>query len=259
MAMDSTLKLMMAAAELGGKQLMKYFGKTLATKQKSTVADFRTKADLASERAVLSVLRKKYPKYGIHSEEQGISNPHATKCFVIDPLDGTNNFVLGIPMFSVSIGLMDGVRTTHSVVYNPLLKHMYYAVLGKGAYCNGDRLRICQEKDCRRATIAYCCSYLASEKFETMRQVSLRALKPKRILTSWSPALDLCMLASGRIEAFASDKSELYDYVAGKLIAKEAGASVTSLAGKPLTDDTVDTFMVCNTASIRGVLQKAFK
>ena len=257
--MDSTLRVMVGAARFGGEQLMKYFGKTLATKQKSTAADFRTKADLASERAVLSVLRKKYPKYGIHSEEQGISNSHATKRFVIDPLDGTNNFVLGIPMFSVSIGLMDGARTTHSVVYNPLLKHMYFAALGKGAYCNGQKLKVNQETDIHRATLAYACSYTTSAVLEEKRVHQMRSLRLKRILTSWSPALDLCMLASGRIEAFASDKNELYDYVAGKLIAKEAGGFVTSLAGKLLTDDTVDTFMVCNTASNRSVLQKAFK
>jgi len=110
--------------------LRRYFGQVLATEQKSNAADFRTKADVASERAVLAVLRRYFPGYGIHAEEQGITNARKADRFVVDPLDGTNNFVLGIPMFSVSIGLMHGIRTTHAVIYNPLLGRTYCAVRG---------------------------------------------------------------------------------------------------------------------------------
>ncbi len=95
-----------------------------------------------------------------------------------------------------------------------------------------------------RATIAYACSYLTARRFEMRRQVALRVLKPKRVLTSWSPALDLCLLAEGCIEAFVGDRNELYDFVAGKLIAQEAGGIVSNLRGQRTRTDAADSFMV---------------
>ena len=89
------------AAHAGGEILKKYFGQTLNLIEKSTASDFKTEADIGSERAILTILRNKFPKYNIHSEEEGKFDNGSEYTIIVDPLDGTNNFVLGIPNFSL--------------------------------------------------------------------------------------------------------------------------------------------------------------
>src|SRR3989344_752859 len=103
---DSDVKNLIKAAHAGGEILRKYFGKTLNPIEKSTLWDFQTEADVGSEKAILKILRRSFPKYNIHAEEEGKTDNGSEFTIVIDPLDGTNNFVLGIPNFSVSIAVL---------------------------------------------------------------------------------------------------------------------------------------------------------
>lgn len=255
--MDKTLAHMVRAAEAGGEELRKLFGRSLKTTRKSTAADFYTEADLRSERQILTRLRRNFPRYNILSEEHGLIDRHSRYTFVVDPLDGTNNFVLGIPNFSVAIALFDGNKVTHAVVRQPVLCETYAAVRGAGASRNGRSLRVNRERRLSHATIAYSTRYATSVKREADTLRALLGLKVKRVLTNWAPEMDFCLLAEGRLEAIVSDRNELYDFAAGKLIAEEAGAICTDYNGQPLRHDRVPTFVAGNVSAIQSAVTKA--
>jgi myo-inositol-1(or 4)-monophosphatase len=122
------------AAKTGGEVVRKYFGKSLKLEGKTIPADFRTKADLESEKVIIKILSKSFPKYNIFSEEIGEIDKNSEYTFHVDPLDGTNNFALGIPYSSVSIGLTRGDEIIFGVVYNPMLDNLYYAEKGRGSF-----------------------------------------------------------------------------------------------------------------------------
>jgi len=251
---STTIKKMISAAQAGGSVVAKYFGKELKTTTKSLPSDFYTKADVGSERSILNSISRSFPNYNILSEERGLLNKHSDYTFIIDPLDGTNNFVMGIPNFSIAIALENDNITTHAVVYQPLLKRIYYAELNQGAYCGGKRLHVSHVRDIRHATVAYSCSYGVSDAREIAVSKQIRSLRVKRLLSTWSPAIDFCLLASGKIEAIVSDQNEKYDYFAGQLIAKEAGALVTDFSGKKIINDNTPTFIAGNNQIIQRAL-----
>lgn len=234
------------AAKAGGAVLNGYFGQALETTQKSTVADFRTKADLESEAAILQVLSEHFPTYNIFSEEMGAIHRGSEYTFVIDPLDGTNNFVLGIPTFSVSIGLFHNDTVAAGVIYLPYLKQTYYAKKGSGAFLDGKVLQVSSISEIAKASIAHNCNYLVPLDEVGKAYYRIASAGSKRMLTSWCPTSDYCLLASGKIEGLINYGTEVYDFSAGKLIAEEAGAKITDLKNRSLLNDKQTEFIVSN-------------
>lgn len=250
--MDVDVRAIIAAAEAGGKVIRDYFGKVLEVQEKSSAADFRTQADTESEKIILSLLKEKFPEYNIFSEESGLIDNRSEYTFVIDPLDGSNNFVLGIPYFSVSIGLLRKDAVLAGVVHVPMLGDTYHAERGKGAFLNDIGIFVSKEVDLMRATISYVAGY--NNHKEHYKDVLQRDIPVKRNLFNWSSAADYCLLASGKIEAVVSNKTEVHDFVAGKLIAREAGAVITDFSGQPEISDKNDQFIASNNAIIHQQL-----
>lgn len=254
--MNSEFLKIIKAAEKGGQVLKQYFGKSLKLVEKSTTTDFQTKADLESEAVILKILSKQFPDYNIFSEEKGSIDKKSEYTFIIDPMDGSYNFILGIPNFSVSIALLKEREILFSAVYNPILNQTYFAEKGKGAFFDNKRLRVNKEKDIKRAKIVYTCNYIHSREYEINLIKELNEKEVKRILTNWSPALDFCLLASGKIEAVINHDNEIYDYIAGKLIAKEAGALITDFKGRKETNNKNSIFLASNGTKIHQQLLK---
>lgn len=240
------IKSMSIAAQAGGAVLKKYFGESLETIQKSTAADFKTKADIESETAILQVLTAAFPRFNILSEEAGVTDQGSEYTFVIDPLDGTNNFVLGVPNFSVSIGLIRNEELIAGVVFVPLLGHTYASAKGQGAFLNQLPLQVNRQSDWQNATINHICGYESDFNQELNLIRGLYAKQAKRISSNWSAAFDFCLLAAGRIEAVVNAESAIHDFAAGKLIAREAGALITDLEGNPETSDKNPHFVASN-------------
>lgn len=260
--MTSDLKTLIKAAQAGGKVISRYFGKSIEVTTKTSEADVQTKADLESEAAILKIIEKNFPSYSIFSEETGTIDKNSRHLIVVDPLDGTFNFTLGIPYFSVSIALMDGEETILGVIHNPITGATYSAAKGKGAYLDGVKLKVSNEHELRRTTIAGMFGWkIIYGKLELAEQVLFRLyhLGVKRVMRNWSPALDFCLLASGKIEAIvAMEHHEMHDFVAGKLIAREAGAKITDLKGRP-QDDRFGNFIASNGTEIHKELVGALK
>ncbi len=241
-------KAIIAAAKAGGKVVRSYFGKVLAVEEKSGAFDLRTRADIESEAAVIAVLEKTFPSYNIFSEECGHIDKKSEYTFYIDPLDGTNNFVLGIPNFSVSIALVRGTETIFGAIYVPMIDSMYHAAKGEGAFCNSVKISPSTETSLLRSTSTFLSNYHCPKSY-VVKIIGNLSRKTKRLLINWSVASDFCLVASGKVETVLNKNTELWDFLAAKLIAKEAGCIVTDLKGKPEKNDLNRSFLTsCNSA-----------
>jgi myo-inositol-1(or 4)-monophosphatase len=254
--MDPRIVHIVRAARKGGKVLKRYFGESLETTVKSTLADFRTRADTESEEEILRVLKAEFPDYGYYSEETGKDSSNSQYTFVIDPLDGTNNFATGLPTFSVSIALLHRGVALLGVVYCPFLEGAYYAQRGIGAFFDGAPLSASQETDMSKSAFAVSAGYKTDRDYEIDCHVAFQKRNPKRVMHEWSTAYCLCLLAAGRIEGMISNGAEIYDFAAGKLIAEEAGAIVTDFDGQQEHDEGNDAFVVGCTEEIHNELLK---
>ena len=237
------------AAHAGGAIVKQYFGEVLETEQKSNLGDLRTKADTESEQAILTALRVSFPTVNVYAEESGRIDNGSEYTFVIDPLDGTNNFVMGIPDFAVSIGLLKGDEAILGVIYNPILDQVYSAENGKGAYLNGKRIKVNNESRSAQATVSYTCGYNTSREYSSAVIEKLHELGIKRLVDHWAPAYDYCLLASGRIEIVISKEGDLEDYVAAKVIVTEAGGKITGFDNNPVSGTAPD-FVASNGTAI---------
>ncbi|PIS04773.1 MAG: inositol monophosphatase [Candidatus Buchananbacteria bacterium CG10_big_fil_rev_8_21_14_0_10_42_9] len=256
---STTIKYIIQAAGAGGKVLKKYFGQELELKEKSMAADFQTKADLESEEAVTKVLKKHFPNYNIHGEENGLHDNNSEWTFYIDPLDGTNNFVIGLPHFSVNIVLLKNKAAHYAVTHQPILNNTYYAVKGQGAFLNNSKITVSNTVEIPRATIATQAYYDTPETTIQKIHTILYAQDVKRILSNWSPALDYGMLAAGKIDGIINYGNEIYDFAAGKLIAREAGAKITTFDGQEDLDDLNPQFIASNGTRIHSRLLDVLK
>jgi myo-inositol-1(or 4)-monophosphatase len=248
------------AAHAGAEVLMKYFGESLVTTQKTTYADIQTKADLDSEAAILSILEKGFPQFNILSEERGDTKNGSEYTIVVDPLDGTNNFSCGIPNFTITVALFHGKSLLAGLIYHPTTSTAYYAEAGKGAYCNNRKMSVNAESELQKTAISYVPGYVTARTMSPyMMSALVEELKIKRFHHNWSGAADACFFAAGRIESVIIDQCQLYDFAAGKLIAREAGAKITSFDGGPSEDDTVDRFIMTNGTAIHEPILKVWQ
>ncbi len=248
--MNQDLEKIIVAAKAGGEVLKKYYGASLDTTKKTIASDFRTKADLESEEAILANLTADFPTYNIISEEKGEINKNSEYTFVIDPLDGTNNFVLGIANFAISIGLLKNDEIIMGVIYSPIIDNVYYAEKGQGAFVDGAALHVSAEQDFTNSTVCYSQGYHTPYEPQTKVIDVLYHQQIKRVMTNWSVAFDFCMLASGRVEGIIANDLELHDCSAGKLIAREAGAKITDLKGEPEVSDRSCDFIASNGSTV---------
>lgn len=233
---DDLMDVARAAAFAGGEELLAYFGQMPRDYvQRKALGDYASKADLAAETAIASVLAKAGGEYGFLGEETGIKQPDAALRWVVDPLDGTSNFIWGIPYFAVSIALCDDDGEILGIVYDPLRREMFTAMRGKGAALNGARLAPLQKKQPQDAIISMSMPVRGQLRAIT-RKVFFQALDEATNETAGvrrlgSAALDLAYVAAGRLDGYFEDGLSYYDYAAGKLLAQENGALVTSVSG----------------------------
>ena len=221
----------------GGRVLKKYFGKELTTHQKTTVADFFTKADIESEEQIVKELRKHYPDYGIFAEERGMTEKESDYTFIVDPLDGSNNYIMGVPTFSINLGLLHQNDIIFAVVHCPMIDHTYYAEKGRGAYLNNTKIKVNGVTKINQSTVGLNFNYTTPKQRIAAMYSNIYKLEVKRIVRNWASSIDFSLLAAGKIESVINEGSELYDFLPGKLIAREAGAIITDYNGNDDSDE----------------------
>jgi len=218
-----------------GKIQLSYFGNISSYEKKSTNIDLLTKADIESEKFIISKIQQTYPDHSIISEESQKIENNSKHTWVIDPLDGTTNFAHNLPIFAVSIGFKINEKIECGVVYNPAVDKCFYALRGHGAFLNGSIIHPTTTSELEDALIATGFPYLHDKKydlsFELFKDFYDRTQGLRRL---GSAALDLCFVAMGRFDGFYEYNLEPWDICAGSLIAKEAGALVSDWDGSKM-------------------------
>lgn len=232
--LSPALNVMTTAARKAGRRLVRDFGEVenLQITPKGP-ADFVSAADLRTERMLIEELSKARPGYNFLVEEQGlIEGPDKSHRFIIDPLDGTTNFLHGIPHFAISIGLERERQLVSGVVYNPVTDEMYTAERGHGAYLNDRRLRVAMRKTMKDSLFATGIPFLGREGHERFLGELGEVMGISSGVRRFGAAsLDLAYVAAGRFDGFWERGLSPWDVAAGILLVREAGGVVTDLSG----------------------------
>ena len=215
-----------------GKILSKHFGNISSINKKSTSIDLVTNADIESETLIVDSIQKKFPNDSIIAEESDIKESDSDFKWIIDPLDGTTNFVHNLPIFAVSIGLKYKNETVLGVVYNPAADKMFFAKKNKGAYLNDKIISVSSSNTLSDSLIVTGFPYLQDEKWNNSFSIFKDFYsKTQGVRRLGAAALDLCFVAMGRFEVFYEFNLKPWDICAGSIIAEEAGALVTDWDG----------------------------
>lgn len=199
--------------------------------------DFVTEVDKAAEKAIIETLQEAYPGYGILAEESGVfaakSERDADFQWIIDPLDGTTNFLHGFPTFAVSVACEHRGRLEHAVVYDPMRQELYTASRGDGAQLDGRRIRVSKQPGLEGALIGTGFPYRANAQWIDEYLAMLKAVMQQTagIRRPGAASLDLAYVAAGRIDGFWEIGLNAWDTAAGTLLITEAGGHIGTLSG----------------------------
>ena len=216
-SISSNLNIMIKAAEKASKSVIRDFGEVEKLQvSKKGPRDFVTKTDKHVEKILIEELSKTKKNYSFLSEEVGsIENKDKDNIWIIDPIDGTTNFLHGIPHFAICLALESKKEIISGLIYDPIKDEMFYAEKNKGAYLNNQRLRVSKKN-----LIDEC---LFSSNHEGVKFSNLN------MRYSGCAALDLAYVASGRLDGFFHNKINIWDVAAGALLVEEAGGIVNDL------------------------------
>jgi myo-inositol-1(or 4)-monophosphatase len=195
--------------------------------------DFVTKVDHAAEEAIIDTVRKAYPDHAVLAEESGASAGQAEYQWIIDPLDGTTNFIHGFPQYCVSIAIRHRDALAHGVIYDPLKNELFTASKGRGAFLNDRRIRVSKCLRLSDALVGTGFPFREIGQIERYTQ-QLKQLMQKSsgVRRAGAAALDLAYVASGRLDAFWELGLSAWDMAAGALMIQEAGGLVGDLRGE---------------------------
>ncbi|MCH8117696.1 MAG: inositol monophosphatase [Proteobacteria bacterium] len=254
--MHALLNVAVMAARRAGGTLIRNLVKVekLKIEQKGR-NDYVTEADYAAERAVIEIIHKHYPDHAILAEESGVQGESDT-VWIIDPLDGTTNFLHRFPVFAVSIAVQHKGRLEHGVVYDPMRQELFTASRGVGAQLDGRRIRVSGQRQIERALIGTGFPFRQADR-EIAPYLDMLAKVVRHtsgVRRPGAAALDLCYVAAGRLDGFWETGLGPWDLAAGALIIREAGGIVSGLDG---SEDYLDTgHILTGTPKIYSALAK---
>jgi len=216
-SISANLNVMIKAAEKASRALIRDFGEIekLQVSIKGP-ADFVSNADLKAEKIIIEELKNARPYYSIISEEDGSeNNKDKNNTWIIDPIDGTTNFLHGVPHFAISIALRSGDEIVSGIIYDPIKDEMFYAEKENGAFFNNKRIRVSKKRELNS------CLFAMGGKSENTINLSVRK--------SGSAALDMAYVAAGRYDGYFQNDLNLWDIAAGIIILKEAGGIINEI------------------------------
>jgi myo-inositol-1(or 4)-monophosphatase len=234
-----------------GKLAKDYFDKDKEISEKEH-GDLVTMVDHLAEKEILSEILCHFPNHQIRSEETGWTGEEGEWLLLVDPLDGTNNYAIGLPVYGVSITLIYNKQPILGVIYDSHLEDLYIAEKGKGASRNGVHLSVdvstgFKRKVFRGMTVGWIQGHHVQKEPRAMELKQKLDLAFKRVLRLWAPSLLWCMLARGDLDGIVLYNSEGDDIYAGILMAKEAGAAVVDFSGNNFEGMNPEPYIIaCN-------------
>jgi len=216
-SISANLNIMIKASEKASKILIRDFGEIEKLQvSKKGPSDFVTNSDLKAEKIIIEELKKAKPNYSIISEENGIeNNKDKNNTWIIDPIDGTINFLHGIPHFAISIALKFKDEIISGLIFDPIKNEMFFAEKNGGAYFNNHRIRVSKKNELND------CLFVTGGKINNELDISYRK--------SGCAALDLAYVAAGRFDGFFQHDLNLWDIAAGIVLVKEAGGIINEI------------------------------
>jgi myo-inositol-1(or 4)-monophosphatase len=257
---SATINVMVKAARRVGRSLKRDLGEVenLQVSLKGP-ANFVTMADRRAEEMLHSDLTKARPGYGFIGEEGGIrAGDDKTHTWIVDPLDGTTNFLHGIPQFAISIGLSREGTIIAGVIFNPANDDLYVAERGKGAFLNDQRLRVAGRRKLNECVIACGLPHIGRGDLELSRQELTEIQSRVAGLRRFGAAsLDMAFIAAGRLDGYWERNLQPWDMAAGTIIVREAGGIVSGIEGN---DDPLKTgSVICGNEFVHAELVKILK
>jgi myo-inositol-1(or 4)-monophosphatase len=224
------LSIAATAAQVGGEVLRKFFRGAVAFHEKGAF-DFVSAADRASEEAIRSFLAEATPECAFLGEESGLQGTQGL-CWVVDPLDGTTNFVRGFPHFAVSVALLQGSQVRVGAIYDPLRQELFTALRGHGAFCNGRKIQVSGRENLEGAFLTTGFPYRMGSALSTYLAIFAEVFpRVCAIRRPGAASLDLAHTACGIFDAFFEFFLSPWDLAAGVLLVREAGGLATNLDG----------------------------
>jgi myo-inositol-1(or 4)-monophosphatase len=229
------LHIAVEAAKEAGRYLKYSVGKVKSIEMKQgEERNLVSEIDKTSEAKIISIIKRHYPNHAILAEESGASSASADYKWVIDPLDGTTNFLHGLPIFCVTIAIEYKAEIVAGVVYDPNLEELFTAEKGSGAYCNGKRMRVTQTSDLMSSLLVTGFPYdIAQNPDNAVGHFVNFLMEGQGLRRLGSAALDLSYIAAGRFDGFWEVNLNPWDMAAGVLFVHEAGGKVTDFSGVP--------------------------
>jgi myo-inositol-1(or 4)-monophosphatase len=260
MLRSALLNVMIAAARKAARALKRDFGELekLQVSLKGP-ANFVTAADRRAEETLYQELSKARPGYGFLGEEGGVrEGADKSHTWIVDPLDGTTNFLHGIPQFAVSIGLQRDGTIIAGVIYNPANEEFYIAERGKGAFLNDQRLRVAGRRKLNECVIACGLPHIGRGDHalsrDEMTEIQNRVAGLRRF---GAASLDMAFVAAGRLDGYWERNLNAWDMAAGQILVREAGGIVSGIAGD---DDPLKTGdVICGNEFVHAELVKILK
>lgn len=229
------LKFIEQVALGAGDILLSHLNSKNVIKEKEGLG-FVGEADLASEKFIIEEIERHYPGSRIIAEESGESRSEEAQnglTWIIDPLDGTTNFIHNFPMFAVSIGLLKNGRLEAGVVYNPATKELFSSERGKGAFLNGEKISVSKTSVFKKSLFITGFYYFQGEELKKQIDIFARVQEITQAVRRLGAAsLDICYVACGRADGFWEAGLNSWDVAAGTLILEESGGSFTDFKGK---------------------------
>ncbi len=216
-----------------GKIIRDGFRTKLTLEYKSNSSDFVTNIDKAAEYKIINFIKKEYPTHSILAEESGTENNGPEFTWVIDPLDGTMNFAHGLPIFSVSIGVMKNKEIIAGVIYDVMNNLIFSSEKGSGAFQNGRRIMVSENSDLTKSLLVTGFPYNIKDNpdfaIERFNNFLMNARGVRRL---GSAAIDLCYVANGTFDGFWEVNLQPWDMCAGMLLIEEAGGRVSNFTNQ---------------------------
>lgn len=232
---DKELIVARQAARESGKILNDLLGKVVCINKKGEI-DLVTEADLQSERIILDIIGTNFPEDSILAEEAGRHEHLSERLWIIDPLDGTTNFAHSFPFFAVSIALQVEGEVVLGLVFNPRLNEQFEARKGEGAFLNNNPIKVSGSRSLKESLLATGFPYyIYKDPKRVMGLLTKMITLVQGVRRPGSAAIDLCYVASGRLDGFWEEGLKPWDTAAGSLIVEEAGGKVSDYRGVPYT------------------------
>lgn len=229
MTHEDHLAIALRAATEAVRIIRSYYETDFGVRTKEASKTFVTEVDEKVEKAIIAILQNETP-YGVLGEESGESTSESDWQWIIDPIDGTKNFIRKLPYFSTSIGLSKNGTIEAGVVANPVQEEYFSAARGLGAKLNGTPIHVSKTQNLSEAIMFHCHGHglESKERFSKLNSQLATKCSMRKIGTT---ALELCYVANGGVDAFISSGDEIWDYAAGLLIVEEAGGKITDWRG----------------------------